>query len=196
IVYLARSPTGALIALKKQHVTRHVANLMLRHEACAMVLLKGHPSIPYVDAWGRSQYYEYLTMQLLGPTLAKSFGKGKRLDIPSAARAAEQMLDVLSHIHGSIIHSDIKPGNILFGAENDSSGRFYFVDFGFASYYRDLVHLPMETDRKFMGTSYYASLNVHRRHTLARRDDMESLAYTLLDLEGARFPQRQYVTWA
>ncbi|KAG5641612.1 hypothetical protein DXG03_004649 [Asterophora parasitica] len=135
-----------------------------------MVILKGHPSIPNVDAWGRSQYYEYLTMQLLDPTLAHSVRQGKRLDIPSAACAAEQLVDVLSHMRGrSIIQCDIKPNNMLFGTENDSD-RVYLVDFGFASYYRDpttLVHRPMETNVK---------------------DDIESLAYVFLELVQGTLP--------
>lgn len=91
-VYSAIAPTGTIVALKKQHVTKHVAHPMLRHEACAMEILKGHPSIPFVDAWGRSQYYEYLTMQLLGPSPADLIKDNKRLDIRTTARLAEQMV--------------------------------------------------------------------------------------------------------
>ena len=52
--------------MKKAHVTKHVLHPALRHEACALLLLKGHPSTPDVYAWGRSQYYEYLVMEQLG----------------------------------------------------------------------------------------------------------------------------------
>ena len=52
--------------MKKAHVTKHVRNPALRHEAAILVLLKGHPSIPIAYAWGRSQYYEYLAMEILG----------------------------------------------------------------------------------------------------------------------------------
>jgi casein kinase 1 len=60
-----------MVAIKKSHVTKHIKNSMLRHEACAMALLTGHPSIPSVYAWGRSQYYEYLATDLLGTPLKK-----------------------------------------------------------------------------------------------------------------------------
>ena len=29
----------------------------------------GHPNIPRVLAWGRSQYFEYIAMELLGPNI-------------------------------------------------------------------------------------------------------------------------------
>ncbi|KAJ6531256.1 kinase-like domain-containing protein [Mycena capillaripes] len=189
-VYTAIAPTGTVLALKK-HVTKHVVCPMLRHEACAMEILKGHPSIPFVDAWGRSQYYEYLTMQLLGPSTDDLFKDGKRLDIRTAAHLAVQMLDVVSHIHSRhVIHSDIKPGNFVLGV-GECSERVYLVDFGFASFYCDpqtLVHRPLQTDQKFRGTRIYASLNLHRHQSASRRDDMESLAYTFLEFSQGTLP--------
>jgi hypothetical protein len=79
-------PTKAQIAIKKTHITKHVTNSMLRHEAAALLMIGGttlcyhcvlpflirlgHPSIPKVYAWGKSQYYEYIALQLLGPTVS------------------------------------------------------------------------------------------------------------------------------
>ena len=60
------------VVVKKAHVTKHVRYPALQHEACAFVLLKGHPSTPEVYAWGRSQYYEYLAMEQLGPDVGSA----------------------------------------------------------------------------------------------------------------------------
>ena len=70
-VYKAQGFGGEMVALKKSHITKRVINPMLRHEGCALALLAGHPSVPSVHAWGRSQYYEYLVMDLLGSPLKR-----------------------------------------------------------------------------------------------------------------------------
>ncbi|RCI04847.1 hypothetical protein CU098_004452 [Rhizopus stolonifer] len=63
----------------------------------------------------------------------------------------------------------------------------YLVDFGLANYWRHpKTKKPYPECKKPLkyktGTARYASLNVHRGRTHARRDDMESLGYVLLDL--------------
>jgi serine/threonine protein kinase len=63
----------------------------------------------------------------------------------------------------------------------------YAVDFGLATWWRNpKTKKPYPECKKPIkyktGTARYASLNVHRGRTHARRDDMESLGYLLLDL--------------
>ncbi|KAJ7859967.1 hypothetical protein B0H14DRAFT_2576886 [Mycena olivaceomarginata] len=67
-------PAGYKLAVKKVHITKHVKTPMLQHEAAALSMLRGHESVPDVRCWGRSQYYEYTAMQLLG-SLVKIFSK-------------------------------------------------------------------------------------------------------------------------
>lgn len=38
-----------------------------------------HSSIPRVYAWGKSQWFEYLAMELLGPCILPRTTKGERL---------------------------------------------------------------------------------------------------------------------
>jgi len=179
-VYKAQGFGGEMVALKKSHVTKHVTSPMLRHEACALSLLAGHPSIPRVYAWGRSQYYEYLAMDLLGSPSQSVSTQPKRLELRSVLSLLVQMvrrfscdlkflttfpqLDSLQHIHSHhVVHLDIKPVNILFGIGSQAE-RMSLIDYGFARYYRDplsLVHRPLEENRKFLGTVQYASLNAH-----------------------------------
>jgi hypothetical protein len=52
-----------------------IDHLMLRHEACALFLLAGHDGFPRVYSWGRSQWFEYLYMDRLGPSLMQSLAK-------------------------------------------------------------------------------------------------------------------------
>jgi serine/threonine protein kinase len=57
------------------------------------------------------------------------------------------------------------------------------MDFGFASRYIDPdtnQHKKMMKHGSCLGTPRYASLNVHKGHSLSRRDDLESVAYMLI----------------
>ena len=77
-----------VVAMKKARVTNHIRHPLLLHEACVLTLLQGkpvsltmhrtvahdvahsgHPNIHRVFAWGRSQYFEYMAMELLGPNV-------------------------------------------------------------------------------------------------------------------------------
>lgn len=77
-----------LIALKKARTTKLVISPVLRHEACVLFKMRGkcvttaesfsapnsrmstdHSSIPKLYAWGKSKWYEYLAIELLGPCI-------------------------------------------------------------------------------------------------------------------------------
>ncbi|RDX50613.1 kinase-like protein [Lentinus brumalis] len=176
-----------LVAVKKCHVTDHVEHPRLQHEACALVLLQGHRAIPDVYAWGKSQFYEYLALELLDTDFSDIKGK---LTLRNLVAIAVQVLDGLEHVHSrGIVHCDVKPSNLMLGLEED--GRVRLIDFGICRPYRDpvtLEHLPDKGTPYSVGTSEYMSLNCHLHHSPSRRDDIESLSYTLLALMAGRLP--------
>jgi len=47
--------------------------LLLQHEARVLQLLQGHPAIPVVYGYGRLKHFEYLTMELLGPSIREKW---------------------------------------------------------------------------------------------------------------------------
>ncbi|KAI1787227.1 kinase-like domain-containing protein [Ganoderma leucocontextum] len=169
---------NATIAMKKVGVTNHVRHPQGLHEACALLVLRGHPSIPQVFAWGRSQYFEYLAMEPLGQNLShavREFGLTQRNLIILIC----QMLDVIQYIHEKgIIHCDIKTSNFVFGHKSDL-GRLYLIDFGLCQFWSDR---DTPEKRLAIGTLDYCSERVLRGHAPARRNDMESLAYTIVQL--------------
>ncbi|KZV89784.1 kinase-like protein [Exidia glandulosa HHB12029] len=196
-VYLARvtsssSAIGTEVAVKKMHITKHVQNSVLRHEACAYILLagSGHSSVPEVYAWGRSQYYDYLALELLGDDVL-SVREG--LTLRNFVILACAMLDALEHVHSrGIVHCDVKPGNFLF-SRAPPKYQLKLIDFGLAIPFRDLstgehVLTSERSTGHLRGTELYASIPAHMHCTLARRDDMESLAYTLVHLACGRLP--------
>jgi casein kinase I family protein HRR25 len=114
--------------------------------------------------------------------------QGGRFNIDSVLLLTIQMIDMLEHLHSRhIVHCDIKPDNLLFGNPRDSStaGQLHLVDFGFARYYRNPVSKvlrPCLNDQKMIGTRYYSSVNLLQGIAPSPRDDLESLAYTILRL--------------
>ncbi|THH32214.1 hypothetical protein EUX98_g1979 [Antrodiella citrinella] len=183
------------VALKKSHITKHVRNPTLRHETCVFLLLAGHPNIPKVYAWGRSQYYEYMALELLGKPVNSVLTRPERLTMRNLVALVCQMLDVIKHVHSHhIIHGDIKPSNFLFPHNmhvRHSRGLIYLIDFGLAKYYRNPTTLVLNTEGTISflrGTQEYASINVHLHHTPTRRDDIESLAYTMVKLLRGTLP--------
>ncbi|TRM58497.1 kinase-like domain-containing protein [Schizophyllum amplum] len=177
-----------VVAVKKARITRRVAvlkNPMLRHEACAMLALRGHPSIPEVCAYGRSQIFEYLALEMLGETIDTPLAFEEGLTMRNLIALVCQMLDALAHVHSHhIIHCDIKPDNFLFDL-NPAVRQIKLIDFGIARVYRNpatLEHVQETTMPRHIGTRTYISLNVHDHHNPSRRDDMESLAYSIVDL--------------
>lgn len=75
----------------------------------------------------------------------------------------------------------------MVGAED----KIYLIDFGLAQNFRDpttQVHIPPTTGHNLVGTIRYTSINSHMGLQLSRRDDLESLAYTLLYILIGKLP--------
>ncbi|OHT00920.1 hypothetical protein TRFO_32266 [Tritrichomonas foetus] len=75
--------------------------------------------------------------------------------------------------------------------DKSKSNVVFLIDFGLAKKYRDLnshVHLEQKVNRGFTGTTRFASINAHKGIDQSRRDDIESLAYTLIYLMKGKLP--------
>ena len=123
-------------------------------------------------------------MQLLGKSLDNIFEEhNKKFSIKTICMIGIQILDRIEYMHSKhLVHGDIKPDNFVLGL-NEESHIIYIIDLGLCQKYRSAItlkHLPFKEKTKFIGTPRYASINSLKRYKLSRRDDLESMGYSLI----------------
>jgi len=129
--------------------------------------------------------YNVMVLDILGPSVSDLYSFCNRgFSLQTVCQIAIQILTRLEAIHSrGIIHRDIKPDNFLIGVK-EQVNVLYLIDFGLAKEFMiNGHHLPEEQKKgvgSMTGTSRYGSLNAHRKISLSRRDDLESLAYVLI----------------
>ncbi|KAG8708124.1 hypothetical protein FRC08_000097, partial [Ceratobasidium sp. 394] len=190
-------PTGRIVALKQSRASLRIKRPLLQHESKVLKLLSGHPAIPQVYAYGRIEHFELLSMELLHRSLREVVEQVGPLSIVNVLDVTDQMLAALEHVHShGLVHRDIKPDNIML--QRPESWQICLIDFSFTYRLPSLPHLkvpaaPTERPVGVFGTLPYASLNAHENQAkLAYRDDLESLAYTLLWLLRGSLPWSYY----
>jgi serine/threonine protein kinase len=137
--------------------------------------------VTVLDA-GFDAEHPYLVMELVhGQTLAQVCGAGP-CDAPRVESVGAQVAEALAFVHGrGIIHRDVKPANVLVGAE----GRAKLADFGIA---RLVDQSAGYTRTGFaMASVPYASPEQVRGETVTAATDVYSLGLVLLEaLTGRR----------
>ena len=103
---------------------------------------------------------------------------------------AIQLIDRIEWVHSkTLIHRDIKPENFLIGKNNPNI--IYLTEFGLCSKYcssKTGKHILPGFRGTFTGTLKYSSANAQRGNQQSRRDDMESLGYTILFFMKGKLP--------
>eukprot|EP01061_Rhynchopus_euleeides_P008791 TRINITY_DN17959_c4_g1_i1.p3 TRINITY_DN17959_c4_g1~~TRINITY_DN17959_c4_g1_i1.p3 ORF type:complete len:315 (+),score=114.02 TRINITY_DN17959_c4_g1_i1:94-945(+) len=132
-------------------------------------------------------------MSLLGPSLesVKKALPDERFSVKTALLLADQAVDLIMHMHTKrTLHRDIKPENFLLGLR-DARRTLHLVDFGLSDRFYDGTvrrHKPYREGCTVYGTPYFSSLTSDRGCEQGRRDDVESLGYSLVYLVKGTLP--------
>ncbi|KAG8380012.1 hypothetical protein BUALT_Bualt07G0149300 [Buddleja alternifolia] len=152
------------------------------------------------DVWnnkGRQCDYYVMVMDVLGPSLWDVWNNNAHtMSVEMVACIAIEAISILAKMHSSgYIHGDVKPENFLSVYQEPATRKNYtwlilLLD---GEILKTGMHI--EYDQRpdvFRGTVRYASVHAHLGRSATRRDDLESLAYTLIFLLRGRLPWQGY----
>ncbi|KAH7560422.1 hypothetical protein JRO89_XS10G0013700 [Xanthoceras sorbifolium] len=192
------SGPGAMeVALKFEHRNSKGCNYGPPYEWQVYNTLGGSHGVPRVHYKGKQGDYYVMVMDMLGPSLWDVWNSsGQAMSTEMVACIAVESLSILEKMHSrGYVHGDVKPENFLLGQPSTSQDKkLFLVDL--ATKWRDSTSgMHVEYDQRpdmFRGTVRYASVHAHLGRTASRRDDLESLAYTLIFLHRGRLPWQGY----
>ncbi|CAI0423353.1 unnamed protein product [Linum tenue] len=195
-----RTGPGAVeVALKFEHRTSKGCNDGPPYEWQIYSNLGSCHGVPRVHFKGRHSDYYIMVMDILGPSLWDVWNNNSHtMSIEMVACIAIEAISILERMHSKgYVHGDVKPENFLLGqAGTPDEKKLFLVDLGLAARWRDsTTGRHVEYDQRpdvFRGTVRYASVHAHLGRTGSRRDDLESLAYTLVFLLRGRLPWQGY----
>ncbi|KAJ6392714.1 hypothetical protein OIU77_022246 [Salix suchowensis] len=174
--------SGAMeVALKFEHRNSKGCNYGPPYEWQVYNTLGGSHGVPRVHYKGRQGDYYIMVMDMLGPSLWDVWNSsGQAMSSEMVACIAAESLSILEKMHSrGYVHGDL-----------------FLVDLGLATKWKDSgTGQHVEYDQRpdmFRGTVRYASVHAHLGRTASRRDDLESLAYTLIFLHKGRLPWQGY----
>jgi len=165
--------TGELVAIKAESI-KDGQNLLV-NESRVYQYLKNCKGVPTIKWFGKDDINYYMVINLLGKSLYE-MKIASLISSSDVSKLIVQAISILESIHDKgLVHRDIKPDNFLY-----SNNQLYLIDFGFCkTYIKNGVHNEVTRTSGLVGSLNYASINSHRRMSLSRRDDMESLGYVI-----------------
>nr|GMD61828.1 casein kinase 1-like protein HD16 [Ipomoea batatas] len=207
-VFLGRRVTGgnerigagaAEVALKFEHRNSKGCSYGPPYEWQVYNTLGGSHGVPRVHYKGKQGDYYIMVMDMLGPSLWDVWNSsGQSMSAEMVACIAVESLSILEKMHAKgYVHGDVKPENFLLGQPSTpQEKKLFLVDLGLATKWKDNSRgQHVDYDQRpdtFRGTVRYASVHAHLGRTASRRDDLESLAYTLIFLHRGRLPWQGY----
>ncbi|XP_030464584.1 casein kinase 1-like protein HD16 [Syzygium oleosum] len=196
---ITTGPGAVEVALKFEHRSSKGCSYGPPHEWQVYNTLGGSHGVPRVHYKGRQGDFYVMVMDMLGPSLWDVWNNNSHsMSTEMVACIAIEAISILEKLHTrGYIHGDVKPENFLLGTPGTpDEKKLFLVDLGLATRWRDnSTGLHVEYDQRpdvFRGTVRYASVHAHLGRTASRRDDLESLAYTLIFLLRGRLPWQGY----
>lgn len=152
-----------------------------RQEARSAAALN-HPNVVQIYSFGQHDGQPYIVMELVsGGGLDELIDKQERLDEVEALKIHIEVAEGLKAASAvGLVHGDIKPANILFGANGEAK----VVDFGLASF----IGQQREDEGQVWGTPYYIAPEKARKKKVDYRSDIYSLGATMFHALSGRPP--------
>ncbi|MFF4257863.1 bifunctional serine/threonine-protein kinase/ABC transporter substrate-binding protein [Streptomyces sp. NPDC001663] len=131
VVYLARSPGGALAAVKvirAAHADDAGFRARFRREVETAGRVANPWVVPLLDADPDAESPWLATAFVPGPSLAEAVEECGRLPYESVRVLGARLAEALEAVHGAgLVHRDVKPGNVLLAVDGPR-----MIDFGIA----------------------------------------------------------------
>ena len=165
----------------------------LKHESKIIAYLNrelpGLPNIPTLYWYGL-----YGNNVCLATTYyAKSLNQYVEDDSFKLLKLCSKIISGLGVLHSAyIVHSDIKPENIMIDANENP----VFIDFGLSSLFYNAEKDIYKEDIRgvhLIGSPKYASYNLHLGHPVLPRDDLMSAGYLMMTILGIELPWSSYL---
>ena len=157
----------------------------LKNEAIILNYTKTRDGFPTLKYYSSDSENYYLILSFLDKNLSQLKKQNPNpFSIQSILHIGIQLMERIQYFHQTLLllHRDIKPDNIMIGF-NEKASIIHLIDFGFAKKYIDFEkHIHLRKDKEFTGTRNFASFNVLHGMEASRRDDIESIFYTVLYL--------------
>ena len=185
--------THQMFAMKTESV--NARKKALDREIECLKGIKGN-GFPRLRTDGTYKEWRYLVMNMYGASVQAVWRhKGRKLGLDIALPIGKCMISILEQFHSQgWIHRDVKPSNFLL--QQSPTMPVVLIDFGLCKRYIDAETgklYPPENDAKFTGTRKYASMNAHNKMDLARRDDVISWFYSMVEMIKGALPWSRVV---
>ena len=195
--------TRAPVAIKLQRADHPSPKLPTEAEVYRS--LAGAEGFARMHWFGQAHGHLALVMDRLGPCLKSRQADAGPLGRRELRSVSGQLLDRLELMHDRHwLHLDVKPANFLYpatptaaaaGHASDAAeipvAQLRCIDFGLSRRWFDPASgeaVPSAPRRGTVGTVRFASIANQQAQALGRRDDLESLAFTLVQLHHGELP--------
>ena len=158
-------------------------------EAAALTALAHIGGVPKLLDSGTFEHQHYLVLELLDSDVYTLQRRRNPLPVDVVLSIAYAAIKILKGIHSAgYLHLDLKPDNL--GVKRLSPGhQVYLLDFGLAKKYRFCgEHYCEGVAKQLSGHPVFASIPVMKCRKPSRRDDLESLMYTLAYVGNGGLP--------
>ena len=166
---------------KKEKLQKEIKFINLLNKKFSPYFIGGWSKTVHVD----KKYGNYIIMELGQKDNWSVFNKKQKnntFDIITISQLGIELSYMLQALHGrKLLHRDIKPTNIIFKEPQTWKFQSVLIDY-------DMMSQFDPNDRKFTGTTKYASPNIHRKGQYGIKDDMISSFFIIYVFHFGKLP--------